>query len=244
MTILFGQEQSSSHPDVVTYYHTADGSISMGYWENGKLYLVQSKDNTSKVSSNENPSAKHIAITDTNQVLLINSKDYKPNKIDQYFGNIYADHSTSTATEIKGAGQTIVFKSDLKVEAESGKKDVRHTLEGLMKLLPSQSAVYLLVFRSHIILGNINNGKLEHFKIIDKDDLINLRYHTLAFYQYNDISPVTLLLHSGLTSEQTSGLQEYLPEMDELQVPAGQLSFQVTSHADLIPHYLAYSCVS
>jgi len=27
-------------------------------------------------------------------------------------------------------------------------------------------------------------------------------------------------------------------------VPAGQLSFQVTSHADLIPHYLAYSCVS
>ncbi len=245
MTTLFGNNQSDIHPDVVTYFDTTDGKSTIGYWSKGKLYLVQGGYNNSGDTLLASSSTKHIALTVTDQVIVLNSKDYSSKKLDQYFVNIYTDHTDSHAIQVKGSGQTIVFKSNTPIESASKDRNVRHALEGLMKLVSSKNtSTYLLALNGQFILGLINGGKLEHFKIINEGDLSNIGYHTLAFYQQNEIAPETILTHTGLTTDQISLLGTYLPQLEQLQVPSIMLSHDLAAHTDLIPHYLAYSCVS
>ena len=245
MIKLYGKDQKDPSPKVITYYHTDDGKATIGHWQKGKLYLVQINQRFDHMELVDDPDARHIAITDTDQVLILDQSDYQPNKLEQYFSNIYSDDKKSSAINIKKSGQTIVYKSSSQSDIGPGQKATRHTLEGLISATSSdEQTVILLVLRNQIILGYINNGKLDHYKTIDKGDTMNIEYHTLAFYQENKISPEILLQHSGVKSGQEMSLSSYLPHLQMLKVPSSKLNYVVEDHVELIPHYLAYSCVS
>lgn len=241
MISIYGHHSVDLQPAVITYDHFED-QVTIGYWTHGKLTEVTSHRGCTSDALLHIPDSKHLTLSNSGDAQVISKGDFDESKREQYAKNMHSNLLRVNSVELNASNQALVYSSRLPSQMLNGLKCQRHYIEGMALASVKREVVFLVNYGGRATIAYANNQTIIAHQSIDQS--IDLMYQVLAFYQTNTIDPIMPLCHSGYPGSAINALIDYLPAISEMKVPSQFLSYQVADHRDIIPHYLAYLCVS